>query len=43
MILGNEFYFIANSGWNTFDEQGKKRAGAPAVQSAVRKITLPKH
>jgi hypothetical protein len=41
-LVGNEFYFIANSGWNAWDQQGKKRTGAPAVQSAVYKITLPK-
>ena len=41
-VVGHEFYFIANSGWNAWDDQGKKRAGAPAVQSSIRKIALPK-
>jgi hypothetical protein len=41
-VVGNQFYFLVNTGWNAYDQQGKKRAGAPVVESAVYKITLPK-
>jgi sugar lactone lactonase YvrE len=41
-IVGSQFYFIANSGWNSFDDQGKKLPGAAAAQSFIRRISLPK-
>ncbi|HYW46535.1 MAG TPA: hypothetical protein VE959_26960 [Bryobacteraceae bacterium] len=41
-IAGNLFYFIGNSGWDAWDAQGKKRAGTPAIQSSIERITLPK-
>uniref|UniRef100_Q026A6 SMP-30/Gluconolactonase/LRE-like region domain-containing protein n=1 Tax=Solibacter usitatus (strain Ellin6076) TaxID=234267 RepID=Q026A6_SOLUE len=40
VIVGNEFYFIANSGWGGYDGEGKKKAGSAAVVSSVRKIRL---
>jgi sugar lactone lactonase YvrE len=39
-IVGNMFYFIANSGWNAYDDLGKKKAGGEAVESTVRKMVL---
>lgn len=39
-IVGNTFYFIANSGWDQYDDQGKKKAGSGAVESSVRKVAL---
>ncbi len=39
-IVGNTFYFIANSGWDDYDDNGKKKAGNGPVQSSVRKIVL---
>jgi hypothetical protein len=39
-IVGNTFYFIANSGWDEYDDQGKKKAGSGPVESTVRKIVL---
>jgi sugar lactone lactonase YvrE len=39
-IVGNTFYFIANSGWDEYDDQGKKKAGSGPVESTVRKIAL---
>lgn len=39
-IVGNTFYFLANTGWGEYDEQGKKKAGSAPVESSVRKITL---
>ncbi len=41
-FVGNVFYFICHSGWNAYDQNGKKKAGAPAIQSAVAKIVFPK-
>jgi sugar lactone lactonase YvrE len=40
-IVGDTFYFIANSGWGEYDEQGKKKAGSDPVESSIRKIVLP--
>jgi sugar lactone lactonase YvrE len=40
-IVGGTFYFIANSGWDEYDDQGKKKAGSEPVESTVRKMVLP--
>jgi hypothetical protein len=40
VIAGDEFYFIANSGWGEYDDQGRKKAGSAAVESSVRKFKL---
>ena len=40
-IVGNTFYFIANTGWGEYDDQGKKKAGSNPVESSIRKIVLP--
>jgi sugar lactone lactonase YvrE len=40
-VVGDTFYFIANSGWDEYDDQGKKKAGSGAVESTVRKMALP--
>ena len=39
---GDDFYFLANSGWNEYDQDGKKKAGSAAVESTVRKLRLGK-
>jgi sugar lactone lactonase YvrE len=39
-LVGNTFYFIANTGWDAYDDQGKKKAGSGPVESTVRKIAL---
>jgi sugar lactone lactonase YvrE len=39
-VVGNTFYFIANSGWDQYDDQGKKKTGSAPVESTVRKIPL---
>jgi sugar lactone lactonase YvrE len=39
-IVGNTFYFIAQAGWDDYDDQGKKKPGSGPVQSTVRKIPL---
>jgi hypothetical protein len=39
-IVGNTFYFIANSGWDEYDDQGNKKVGSGPVESTVRKMVL---
>jgi sugar lactone lactonase YvrE len=39
-LVGDSFYFIANTGWDEYDDQGKKKPGTGPVQSTVRKILL---
>ena len=39
-IAGNTFYFLANTGWDQYDDSGKKRPEAPPVISTVRRIAL---
>jgi len=39
-LVGDTFYFIANAGWNEYDDQGKKKAGSGPVESSVRKLRL---
>jgi sugar lactone lactonase YvrE len=39
-IVGDTFYFIANSGWDEYDDLGKKKAGTSPVESTIRKIAL---
>jgi hypothetical protein len=34
-IVGNEFCFLANAGWDAFEENGRKKAGRGDVKSAV--------
>ncbi len=40
VIVGESFYFIANSGWGEYDQKGKKRPGSAPVESTIRKIAL---
>jgi sugar lactone lactonase YvrE len=39
-FVGDDFYFLANSGWNEYDAKGKRKGEATPVESEVRKITL---
>ena len=41
-FAGDDFYFLANSGWNEYDQNGKKNAGSAPVESTVRKLRLPR-
>jgi sugar lactone lactonase YvrE len=41
-LVGNLFYFLANTGWGEYDDEGKKKAGSAPVESWVRKISLTK-
>ena len=40
MIVGRAFYFLANTGWGAYGQDGKKKAGAGEVRSEVRKLGL---
>ena len=42
MFIGDRdtFYFLANTGWDQYDDQGRKKAGSAPVESAIRKIVL---
>ena len=39
-IAGGEFYFLANTGWDTYDDEGKKKPGRDPVESTIRKLRL---
>ena len=39
-IVGGTFYFVANAGWDEYDDQGKKKPSSAPVESAIRKILL---
>jgi sugar lactone lactonase YvrE len=39
-IIGNMFYFLANTGWDQYDNDGKKKAGSGPVESTVREMVL---
>ncbi len=39
-MVGDTFYFVANTGWDEYDDQGKKKAGSGPVESSVRRIVL---
>jgi hypothetical protein len=39
-MVGHTFYFIANTGWDVYDDNGKKKPGTPPVISTVRRIAL---
>jgi sugar lactone lactonase YvrE len=39
-LVGETFYFLANTGWDDYDDAGKKKAGTAPVVSTIRKINL---
>ena len=39
-LVGNRFFFITNTGWGEYDEEGRKKPGSALVVSAVRRIRL---
>jgi sugar lactone lactonase YvrE len=40
VFVGDDFYFLANSGWNQYDQNGKKKPSSAPVESEVRKLTI---
>jgi hypothetical protein len=41
-LVGGVFYFIANTGWNAYDDDGKKKPDSVPMESEIRKIVLGK-
>jgi hypothetical protein len=39
-FVGDVFYFLANTGWSEYDENGKKKPGSAPVVSSIRKLDL---
>lgn len=39
-FIGHTFYFIANTGWNVYDDDGKRKKDSAPVESQIRKIVL---
>jgi sugar lactone lactonase YvrE len=39
-IVGDTFYFLANTGWDAYNDAGKKKPGSGPVESSVRQIAL---
>jgi len=40
IVLGHEAWFIADVGWDRFDDSGSRKAGAPPSHAQLRRITL---
>lgn len=40
VIVGPEFYYIANSGWDTLDEHGERAPGAKVTAARIMRVTL---
>lgn len=38
LFIGDDYLFIANTGWSEYDEHGKKREGSPPVTSEIWKL-----
>jgi hypothetical protein len=39
-LVGGDFYFMANTGWNVYEDDGKKKPDNAPVESQIRKIAL---
>jgi hypothetical protein len=39
-LVGDVFYFIANTGWDAYGDDGKKKPDSAPVESQIRKIVL---
>ena len=39
-FVGDDFYFLANSGWNEYDAKGKRKGEGAPVESEVRKVRV---
>lgn len=40
VVVGNTFYYIANSGWNALDDHGNKKAGAVFSPPLIMRVPL---
>ena len=41
IVVGRSLWFIADVGWDRFDESGHRKAGAPPSHAELRRIALP--
>jgi len=41
VIVGSDFYYIANSGWDTLDDSGERRATAKVTMARIMRAVLP--
>ena len=40
VIVGNDFYYITNSGWDTFDDHGQLKPGETLTNPVIMKVAL---
>ena len=40
VIIGNDFYYIANSGWDIIDDQGNQKAEAHPSEALIMRVPL---
>jgi sugar lactone lactonase YvrE len=40
VFVGNDFYFIANSGWSELDEHGNIKTGHQLTEATIRRLTV---
>jgi hypothetical protein len=40
VIIGNDFYYIANSGWDVIDDQGNPKPGAKPSNATIMRVSL---
>ena len=40
VIVGSDFYYIANSGWDTLDEHGERKSDAKATPARIMRVQL---
>jgi hypothetical protein len=40
VIVGSDFYYIANSGWDTLDEHGERKSDAKATPARIMRVSL---
>jgi hypothetical protein len=40
VIIGNDFYYIANSGWDVIDDQGNLKPGAQPSNAMIMRVPL---
>ena len=40
VVVGGEYYFLTNTGWSSYDDNGKKKENAGPVRSAVYQFEI---
>jgi len=41
IVVGRALWFIADVGWDRFEQSGRRKAGAPASHAELRSVPLP--